>query len=66
VSDLCVGHGAENSETLKLRALSAALLKRDFGLDVHLPSDRLIPPVSMSEEYCLHVRLTRMARSPIG
>jgi 23S rRNA A1618 N6-methylase RlmF len=61
-----VGHGAGNSETLKLRALSAALLKRDFGLDVYLPSDRLIPPVSMSEQFCLYLRLTRMARSPTG
>jgi 23S rRNA A1618 N6-methylase RlmF len=61
-----VGHGAGNSETLKLRALSAALLKRDFGLDVHLPSDRLIPPVSKSEQYHSCARLMRMARSQTG
>lgn len=38
-----------------IRQLSTALLKRDFNLDVSLPSDRLCPMVPGRLDYCLWI-----------
>ena len=36
-----------------LRALSWAILKEDFGVDVHMPLDRLIPTIPLRLNYIL-------------